>query len=138
MIDAATAAQRWAERMQSAGERVRQGVMHTSKDPIQAAISKASTWQAQVSSSRALDRYKSGLSRSSKSAWQHGMVDKGIPNMANGARIAQPKMQAFLSSFLPFLDGVTQRTNSMPSGGLENGIARMNAQARAVAQYKRT
>src|SRR5437660_6363253 len=113
MVDAAKAAQRWAERMQSAGERVREGVMSTDKDPIQLAISRASTWQANVSSSKAMERYKAGLGRSSKSAWQQGMIDKGIPAMANGARVAQPKVQAFLSSFLPFLAGVTARTRSM-------------------------
>ena len=63
---------------------------------------------------------------------------QNVQNVANGARTkGQPKMQAFMSSFLPFLSGVTQRTRAMPSGGLENGIARMNAQARAVAQYRR-
>jgi hypothetical protein len=124
--------------MQQAGERVRQGVQSTDKDPIQTAIARASTWQSAVSSPTALNKYKSGLGRSSKSAWQEAMISKGIPNMANGARLAMPKMQSFLSSFLPFLAGVVARTRAMPPGKGEAGIARMNAQVRGVMQYKRT
>jgi hypothetical protein len=137
MIDATTYAARWAAGVEAAGEKVTQGVQQTSKDPIQAAIAAAGYWQRQVSSSAALTAYKSGLGKSSKAAWQSAMVNKGIPNMAVGARDAQAKMATIGGPLLQAISAAQQAVQSMPKGKGAANEARMLAFTRRMAQYRK-
>lgn len=138
MIDATTWAARWAAGVENASEKVTQGVQSTSKDPIQAAIAAAATWQRQVSSAAALNNYKSGLGRSSKAAWQSAMINKGIPNMAVGARDAQPKMAQIGGNLLQYIESAKAAVNSMPKGKGAANEARMLAFSRRMAQYRKS
>lgn len=138
MIDATTWASRWAAGVEGASEKVTTGVQQTTKDPIQAAIAAAPSWQRAVSSAAALANFKSGLGKKTKSDWQAAMVNKGIPNMAVGARNKQQDMVAIGGPLLSFIGSAQAAVNAMPKGKGAANEARMLAFSRRMAQYKKS
>jgi len=136
MIDATTWAARWAAGVEGASEKVTMGVQQTTKDPIQLAIAAAPYWQRRVSSSEALAKFRSSLGRSSKAMWQQGMINKGIPNMAVGARAKQPQMAAIGAPLLAAISAAAAAVQTMPKGKGPANEARMLAFTRRMAQYR--
>jgi hypothetical protein len=131
-------ANNWASHLASATQKIANGVASPKRSPTQAAAAAADKWQTRVSDPTAKQKFVSSLGRVSTADWQQAMTTKGIPRIASGANASIPKMAAFLSSFLPFQDTVTQRVHAMPSNNLEDNINRMIAQVRGTAAYKRS
>lgn len=136
--DAAAIAARWAQNYQSSGDKRRAGAQNPTVNPIQAAIAHASDWQRAVSSADALNRYRTNLGRVTQQDWTTAYVEKGIPNGDNGVRAAQPKVQAFMGAFLPFLQTGVAQVRAMPKGKGAANEARMLAMSRYNARFKRT
>ncbi len=104
--------------------------------PTEKAAAKVDDWVNGVARSR--DKFTRGLRRVTLADWQSAMIEKGVPRIALGAQKAEPKMAAFLTEFLPHVERVAQQVRAMPKGGLENGIARVTAQVRGNAQFRRS
>src|SRR5271166_5595768 len=132
--NAQQAAQKWSRNLASAGQTITDGVNNTNKDPIQldiAAIPLAATNYAQAAAS---GRIQAGLQKSSKAAWQQGMIKKGVPRIAEGAAQAVPKVQQKLASIINAVNSATSQPP--PRGSLEQNLQRSAAFARAMAATK--
>ena len=132
--NAAQAAAAWVQGMQQAGTKVKNGVMNTTKDPIQLAIAAIPTMVANFQAAASSGRIQAGLQKSSKGAWQQAMVSKGIANMASAAPQAQPKVQNTLQSII---GSVNQAVAQLPPrGSIQQNLQRANQFALAMAATK--
>lgn len=137
MAGAAEVAQKWARNLGQATESIKNGVNRVTVAPQQQAAAAQDKYVAGVQAAVQSGKWQRGLQRSTLSDWKNGMLNKGMSRIASGATAAVPKMQSFMTQFLPFLDGVTQQVKAMPSTTLQDRINRAVAQMQGTAQFQR-
>ena len=118
--DAATVAQRWATGLGGATQKIQQGVEAVTTSPGQMAARQAQVWVQNTQAAQA--KFQKNAAAVSLSSWQAATVNKGIPRIASGATAAEPKVQAFMSTFLPFVQA--QVNQLPPRGNLQQNIQR--------------
>jgi hypothetical protein len=132
--NAQQAAQKWAQNMAQAGQTITNGVNNTTKDPIALAIAAIPTAAANYAAAASSGRIQAGLQKSSKAAWQQGMIKKGVPRIAEGAAQAQSKVAAKLQTIIANVN--TAVSALPPRGSLEQNLQRAAQFARAMAATK--
>ena len=133
MKDPTASAQKWATNLAAAGPAIQAGVDAVTVAPGAAAVRQKAAWVQNTPA--AADKWARNTSAVSREDWQKAMTDKAVPRIAQGAQSAQPKMQAFLTNFLPFLEG---KVNALPPrGNLEQNIARATKLMRDVSTYRK-
>ena len=66
------------------------------------------------------------------------MIDKGLPRVSAGIDAAAPKVIAFASQLLPYLDKLGEEIKRMPDTTLQDNINRMIAHVTGMSNFKRT
>ena len=133
MKDATASAAKWAAGMQNAGTAIQDGVQRVQTAPGLTAAKNKSAYVQNVAA--AANKWAARTAAVPLSEWQNAMITKGLPRIATGATAAQPKMQAFLQNFLPFVESAV---NALPPRGtLDQNLARANQLARQLATYKK-
>lgn len=110
--DPTTAAANWASKFAASGAKAQAGAEAVTVAPGQAAARQANVWAANVAAS--VQKFAKNVSAVSLSSWQQSFVQTGIPRFSSGSTKGQPKVQAFMSAFLPAL---TSAVNSLPPRG---------------------
>lgn len=138
--DPATVAKAWADAMSSVQtqNKIKAGVANPRRSQSQAAAAAVDFWQSQVASAKAKAKYIAGVQRAGDQGWQNGMTQKGLARIGSGAQAAQPKMQQFLSQWLPFVANVAQNVQAMPKATLQDRINRMVANVQQLSQFTRS
>lgn len=137
MLSPAAAAAKWASRMQSSGEQMKAGVQSMTVSPTELAANAKDRWEAGVRRAAQEGTFEQGCRSVSLQSWQSDYINKGIPAAQNAARIAQPKVQAFLADFLPYAAQVSAEVAQMPKGTLADSIARSTAAITKLSQYRK-
>lgn len=123
----------WASQLANAGTRITQGVNAVKVAPGQAAAKQSAVWLANLQASA--QRWASHVGAVSLSDWQNSMVNKGVPRIGAGATAAQPKFDAFMARFLPFVDAAKA---SLPARGTyDQNKARATAMMDKLHGFKR-
>lgn len=133
--DPTAVAQKWAQNLGSATQHIQAGVDAVTVAPGQKAAAQKQLWLSQLQANA--DKWATNVSRVSLTDWQQAMRDKGIARISTGAQAAIPKMTSFLTQFLPHVENVAQTVRAMPKGGMANAEARVLAQMRGNAQFRR-
>lgn len=129
--DAATVAQRWATNLGGATQKIQSGVEAVTTSPGQLAARQAQLWVQNTQAAQA--KFQRNAAAVSLQSWQSATVSKGIPRIASGATAAEPKVQAFMSTFLPF---VQAQVNQLPArGNLQQNIQRSAAMIMAMTKF---
>ena len=132
-------AQKWQKNLAGSGESIRRGVMAVTEAPTARAARRADAYLAGVQKSVADGKWERGLLRVSLADWQRDMIDKGLARIAGGATAGLPKMQEFLTEFLPFQEAIVARVDqTTPRGDLEQNIQRATEVMRQTAQFQRS
>ena len=132
--DPNTAASAWVSSMQTASTKYAAGVQAVKVAPGQLAAAAADTWANNVAQSK--PKFAKNSAAVSKESWQNSAVTKGAPRLASGATAAEPKMQAFMSKFIPQLSGIV---NGLPQRGtFEQNVNRLTSFVTAVHATKGT
>lgn len=132
--DPTTAASNWATAMQSAGPAYTAGVNAVKVAPGQLAASAAPKWAAAVAAAQ--PKYATNSAAVTLQQWQQAANDKGASRLAGGATAAQPKMQAFMTKFIPQLSGIVN--NLPPRGTFEQNVNRLTTFVQQVHATKGT
>jgi hypothetical protein len=123
--DAATA---WVNGMAAATPKYTAGVQAVKVAPGQLAAAASARWAQNVAA--ATQKFSTNVSKITLASWQASAVNKGAPRLASGAAAAQPKFQAFMTTFIPQLTNIV---GSLPAGGtFEQNMARSMAYAQAL------
>lgn len=131
--DPAQVAQTWANRLGASSQEITQGVQRVTVPPGEKAAQQVDAYIAGVQ--RARDKWVRNVSSVTLGQWQQAMIQKGIPRISSGAAAAQPKVEAFMRSFLPYVEQGAAAVRAMPKGTVDQGIARATAMIRHNAQY---
>lgn len=132
--NASDAAQNWVSAMQNAGTKYTAGVNAVKTAPGAAAAAAAPKWAANVAAAQG--KFAANSSAVSLSSWQQDAINKGAPRLATGATNAQPKMQAFMTKFLPNLSNIV---GGLPArGSYDQNINRLTSYLNAVHSTKGT
>lgn len=126
-------AQRWAQNLGGASQKWADGVNSVTIAPGQLAARQKQVYAANVAAAQ--EKWASRVASVSLQAWQQETVQKGQARLASGATAGQPKMAAFMTQFLPFVEAGKGRLPAR--GNLDQNIARLTAWVRYVATFKR-
>jgi hypothetical protein len=131
--DPTTVATLWANRLQASQTEIAAGVNAVTEAPGVRAARNQAGYLAGVQNSVA--KWARNTSAVTLSDWQQSMINKGIPRVGPGAQAAIPKMTAFMSKWLPYVEQAAQTVRAMPNVTLQDGIARAVAQIQANANF---
>lgn len=134
-VTADQAAQKWQQRMSTAGQQIQDGVQAVTVAPGAQAARAKDLWAQRVVAAK--DKWASRVASVSLADWQQKMIEVGIPRVASGAAANVGKVQDFMSEFLPYLDQGVQKVNAMPKGDLGASINRAAAMIQHNAAFKR-
>lgn len=136
MLDATAGQNKWQQNLTNSTASIKAGVQAVTTAPGQAAAKAADKWQAKLQDPATKAKFAANVGKVSLADWQNAVINTGIGRIASGAAKGASKYGAFAQKFYPFLQNVKGQIDSMPSTTLEDNIARMTAQVRAVAQFK--
>lgn len=138
MLSPQQIAAKWQQRLSSASQAYTDGINSVTESPMAKAAANAAGYVAGVTAAVNSGKWQSGLNRVDLNAWKSKATTIGAQRLSSGAAAGQPKMQSFLTQFLPFLQNNVSQIKAMPNTNLEDRINRMVAMARLNAQFKRT
>jgi hypothetical protein len=133
---AAQVAQKWATNLAGSTASIQAGVQAVTVNPAQQAAAAVNQYLAGVQQAVADGSYVNGLSKVTLQSWQQAMLVKGVPRIASGATAAQPKFQAFMGSWLPYMQQLQQTLQATPRGDLQTNIQRAVTAMNFAAAYK--
>jgi len=126
-----------ARRLKASLEDMRHGVEGVTENPMAKAAAKADKMKANIVASIDSGKWAAGLGRVSIDEWKSKMINKGINRVASGIDAAAPKVTAFASKLLPFVDAEVAKIKKMPDITLEDSISRMTSFVRGMSKFKR-
>lgn len=129
-------ATKWSQRLAAATAQITAGVQAVTVNPCATAASRSAAYQQGVANAVASGKYQRGLGRVTLQAWQNAMITKGIPRIAGGATIAVPKVLAFMSAWMPYMQGLKAQLASTPRGDLQTNIQRAVAAMNYNAAFR--
>ena len=137
MLDASSAAQRWAQSAGQGQQRFTEGVSNTTKDPTALAIANQQALVSNFTQSVVSGRWAANLRAAGKTKWQAMTLAKA-GNYAAGIAAGEGNYQAAAAKWFPFMQTVQAQIHGMPSGSLAASQARANAWSTALYNKKRT
>jgi hypothetical protein len=126
---------KWASRTAAASGEWVAGVNRVTQAPGQAAAAAADKWLMAVTNSK--DKFRTRVGAVTLEAWKAATAASQA-RLADGVNRKKDKVGAFMAQFLPFASQVSDRVRAMPSTTFEDRIARMVANARGLAEFRRT
>jgi hypothetical protein len=103
------AADNWANGMSSSSTKMIAGIKAVTENPAAKAIDAIPRMVQGIQQAAADGRIARGLGRVTLQSWQNDMLTKGVTRVGAGASSAKPKVAAFFTQFLPYLQaGVSQ------------------------------
>lgn len=132
---ASVVAKRWADRLGQSTEAYKRGVNGVMQSPTAMAADKADKMVAGVQRAVSTGKFQAACRAVSLESWKQQTAMKGAERLATGARAAESKMTQFLNEFLPALDTIAARVNSMPDDTREQRIAKSSEMQRLLGEW---
>jgi hypothetical protein len=129
---AASAAQAWQSGFSGAGQKYTDGINAVTVAPGQLAAAQKNLYVQNVAASA--NTWASKVAAVPLQDWKSASTGVGAQRLATGATKGLPKMQSFMTNFLPQLSGVV---DSLPTRGtFEQNMQRSMAYAQALHAKK--
>lgn len=129
---------KWAQNLGNAKQAIEAGVRSVTVAPTAVAAQKVDKYVAGVQRAAESGKYQRALQGVSLMQWQNSMINKGLQRLQNGVKEGEPKMQAFMTEFLPFVQRVSQTVRAMPDETENDREQRMLANVRELRKFQRT
>lgn len=123
-LDPNFVASKWQRGLSGSAEQIRKGVAGVTTSPGESAIKAKAKYADGVNRALTNGDFDRGNRSYTTADWQQAMTEKGIPRLASGAQAALPKVQQFMAQWLPAMEDLSRQVSAMPSGSLEDSIAR--------------
>lgn len=133
--NASQVAQKWSQNLSASTTSIQNGVNAVQTAPGQTAAGRQALMKAKLNAAIDSGKWAARVGSVSLGDWKAAMLNKGVQRVASGAQAAQPKMQAFLTEFLPVAAQVSATVDAMPKNTIEDSVARAGAAIRAFAQW---
>jgi len=129
---AAQAAQAWQSGFAGAATKYEAGINAVTVAPGQLAAAQKNLYLSQVQA--AANTWAAKVGAVSLQDWKTASTSVGSQRLATGATKGAPKMQAFMTNFLPQLSSIVDSLGAR--GTFEQNMARFSAYATALHQKK--
>lgn len=126
-----------SRRLKGAVEDMRRGIERVSSSPTAAAANKKDKMRSNINASIDSGKWEKGLRRVTLEEWKGKMINKGLGRVATGIDEAAPKVRAFASDLLPYIDNLKGTVDKMPDTTLEDSVNRMTTFVRGMAKFQR-
>lgn len=129
---AASAAEAWSNGFAGAATKYQAGINAVTVAPGQLAAQQKNAYVSGVQQNASI--WAAKVAAVDLGTWKAAATGVGAQRLASGATKGAPKMQSFMSNFLPVLSGVVQ---SLPArGSFEQNLQRFNSYATALHAKK--
>lgn len=125
--------QKWGQNLNGSSEYIKKGVNKVTTAPGVSAAAAQDRMKAGINASIDNGTWARNVQKVSVDQWRQAMINKGIPRLAQGVTAAQANKVGQVTALLAAVDTASAAANSLPKGGLEQGIARANAFMRAMS-----
>jgi hypothetical protein len=123
--NAAKVAQKWATNLGASTQSITDGINAVTVAPTAAAAAKKGAMLQRLTAAVNSGKWEKGLNRVSLTDWKTATITKGVQRIASGAQAAEPKMQAFMTQWLPVAQQISDQVKTMPKLTVEDSIARV-------------
>lgn len=131
-------AKKWATRTTAAIPEFVAGVNRVTTAPGVKAAERADAYLQGVQRAVAERKWQDSVAGVPLQEWQAKTTQLGSQRIGAGVSMAEPKMQQFANSLLPYQESLKAAIDSQtPRGDLEQNITRMNAWVRGMSQFKK-
>lgn len=134
IVDASTAADRWAGSAGTAQQRYVEGIQNTQADPAARAIAAEAKLLSGFQQSVTSGRWRRRLSAVGKSGWQQAAIQKA-PNFATGFNASKDKYMQAIGPVLAIESQLQAQIQSMPNASFQDSINRMTAWATGLHNW---
>ena len=131
-------ARKWSRNLGGSMEAVKAGVNAVTVSPAEKALAQIDAYLQGVTRAVADGKVQAGLRRVTLEDCKQAMLNKGVTRIASGASAAIPKMERFLSEFLPHVEAGQRKLEGMPRGDLAQNIQRAVMMMEHNAQFRRS
>lgn len=136
MPNAQQVATNWANGMANSSEKLKAGINNVTVAPTEKAAMAVDRQVVGVQRAANSGKTATNLRKVSLQDWKDAALNKGVGRVAAGAQNAKPKMAAFMTKFLPYLQQGVDKLANMPRGDLEQNIARATTMMRHNAEFQ--
>lgn len=126
-------AAKWSSRLSAATQQIQDGVNAVTTAPGATAAARADLWLARVTASK--DKWRTKVGAVTLDQWKTAMLTVGVPRVSQGAQANQPKMEQFMTKFIPYLKQGVAQIQTMPKLTLQDSINRAAAMIQHNAAY---
>jgi len=130
----ASITEKWKTRTSGATQQVVEGVRRVTEAPTAKAARQKQAWINNTIAKQ--DKWERNTAAVTLEEWR-AATEAGAQRIAAGVQAKAPKMERFLTEFLPFVENVQRQVNQTPRGDLETNLARMVQNARLISQFRR-
>ena len=132
-VNAAEFADKQATRLKSSINEIRMGINAVTENPMQKAADNDDKWILRLQESRA--KWKANTAAVTLDDWKNAAIHKGVDRIASGIDAARPKVIAFATRVIPYINNLLQTIDAMPDTTLEDSISRMTEFTRGMAKF---
>lgn len=115
---------KWGTNLQNSQSYITNGVNRVTVAPGQQAAAAADRMLAGVTNAVTSGKWAAAVSAVSLQQWQQAMISKGIPRIPTGVNAAKNNKVSQITTLLQNVDAAVSSVQSLPKGGLAQGIAR--------------
>lgn len=128
-------AAKWAANLQNNVQSITDGVNAVTQSPTAKAAENLDAYVRNTMAAVQSGRMAAKLNGVSLDQWKEAFRTKGIPRIQQGAQAAIPKMQKFMTGWLPVMAAASQQVQSMPKGTTQAALDRVRVIIEAGKTY---
>jgi hypothetical protein len=80
--------------------------------------------------------FQKGCRSVSTEDWKTAYIEKGLPALDKGVKLAEKKQVRFYDEYLPMIEAESEKIRRMPKGGRSNAMARIEANLDALERFR--
>ena len=132
------AASKWKRNIQGATQEIKDGVMNTTKNPMELAADAQDKWFNRIQEAYNSGKFAARLRAVPIEKWRRNTIDIGIGRISAGAEKAEKDLEKFYGELFSFQQTIASELDGMPDVTLEDSIARMTHNTRRMAEFSRS
>lgn len=127
---------KWKRNTAAATQAMKDGVADVSVSPGERAIAAKDKYIRNVNEAYNNGSYEAGLRSFSVGDWKQAMVDKGIPNMAQGVSKMSARSAANITAALNQANAIKSECDAMPNNSQADALAKVAKSMEMWKAYK--
>lgn len=128
-------AAKWAANLQNNVQSITDGVNAVTQSPTAKAAENLDAYLRNTMAAVQSGRMAAKLQAVSVDQWKQAFIQKGIPRIQQGAQQAIPKVQRFMTAWMPVMNAASAQIQSMPKGTTAAALDRVRVIIEAGKQF---